>query len=395
MPGVLTIYNCGTNYDRTNSQELIASLALKTVGTEGKDWIINPGPGSSDLYNKSLRARIAGLMIGGVGGAGTIGKEVVKGFGSATGSGMSVNVNATVDLVRKLKPARINMAGWSRGAITCIEIANAITQAPDIPGIPMSLFLVDPVPGPHEANAWNWSSFSTKIPGTVTHCSAILQEGDSRGWMMAPLVDPFRTQDERKRVFPMPGPHSASVEVQKPFEPVSRLARSLVETFLDSRGTELKAVLKLGAAEICDLYGQMMLVLAQGTGRTSDRDSVPNAFRSSLVFVNGHHWSQSSVAFPGTTQAFCDLNSPGISEALKSAIAGEVRLMKRDAPGAYLAFTRAVLADVLSKQPIRLSMPIVPMGPTIGMPGSTGAFGQPPAMKLTARQEFLLSQFRG
>ena len=389
MAGILTIYNSGTNYDRSNSQELIASLALKTSGAEGESWIINPGPGSTELYNKSLRARVAGFLIGPL-----VGRQVVEGFGGATGSGRDVNVDATLEVVRRVKPARINMTGWSRGAITCIEIANAITEARDIPAIPMSLFLVDPVPGPHEANAWNWTSFSTRIPPTVTHCSAILQEGDSRGWMMAPLIDPFRTQDERRRTYPMPGPHSASVEVQKPFEPVARMARCLVESFLDSRGTGLKSVLQLTPKEMCDLYGQMMLVLAGGQGRTSDRGSVPNAYRDSQIFVNGHHRAQSLVAYPATTLAFSELSNPSISENLKAPVTAEARSMKRDAPNAWLAFVRALFWSILSTQPVRYPMPVIPSGPMIGRPGPGLVIANAPLMRLTRRQEFLLPLFR-
>lgn len=388
MPGILTIYNCGTNYDRTNSQELIASLALKTIGQEGQDWIINPGPGSSGLYYKSVRAQIAGAVIG------AFGRQIVEGFGGATGSGRDVNIASTLDLVRKLRPAQINMAGWSRGAITCIEIANAITEAPDLPAIPISLFLVDPVPGPHEANAWNWTSFSTRIPGTVTHCSAILQEGDERGWMMAPLVDPFRTQEERRRTYPMPGPHSASVEVQKPFEPVARLARSLVESFLSSRGTNLKSTLSLSPVETCELYGQIMLVLAVGQGRTSSRDNVPNAYRASTVFVSGHHREQSGLAFPATTQVFSNLVATSISNTQQQMVTAEARKMKQDAPNAFMAFTRAVMINILSTQPIGTTPPMMPLGPTISRPGSSPIVANPPLMKMTPLQAFLWSVFR-
>ncbi len=40
---VLTIFNCGTAYDR-NNDDVIALLARRVVGQEGRDWIINAAP---------------------------------------------------------------------------------------------------------------------------------------------------------------------------------------------------------------------------------------------------------------------------------------------------------------------------------------------------------------
>ncbi len=42
---------------------------------------------------------------------------------------------------------KVNMIGWSRGGVTCFELANRMFADPDLRHIPVNIFACDPVPG--------------------------------------------------------------------------------------------------------------------------------------------------------------------------------------------------------------------------------------------------------
>src|ERR1043166_8070365 len=139
MPQVFTIYNCGTSHNRQNLDETVADLARRTAGVENRDWMINDGPGSSSKspHNGSALERGLAAQAKTPGTRDPIsgrsnGAWFATAKGVTTGFGWEANVahtmavlDATIDL-----PRVINMAGWSRGAVTCFMIAHALNENP-------------------------------------------------------------------------------------------------------------------------------------------------------------------------------------------------------------------------------------------------------------------------
>jgi hypothetical protein len=56
MPEVFTVYNCGTAFNRDRRDELIADLAVRTIGVENVDFMICDGPGRSPGSSTASRA---------------------------------------------------------------------------------------------------------------------------------------------------------------------------------------------------------------------------------------------------------------------------------------------------------------------------------------------------
>src|SRR5215472_3184242 len=195
MPDVFTIYNCGTSHNRQNLDETVADTARRTIGSENRDWIINDGPGSSShSAGKSATAAERGLAAQ----AKTPGTtDPISGFnetswfaglrGVVTGYGWEHNVEhtmavlgATIDL-----PRTINMVGWSRGAITCFMIANALHQNPRTSGIEVNIFALDPVPGPGNFD----DPDKVTLPANVRHYAAVAQQDERRKIFKPALID--------------------------------------------------------------------------------------------------------------------------------------------------------------------------------------------------------------
>ena len=142
---VITILSHGTanstNRSTSGGSELVISkLARLLAGQDGADWILNEGAGTKEL-------RRQGIDSGGF-------------MGAAAGEGVQANVDKSVDFVkRQLKRfsggigssrgIAINLAGHSRGSITCYKIANALLNDADpaVRALPVNIFAIDPVPG--------------------------------------------------------------------------------------------------------------------------------------------------------------------------------------------------------------------------------------------------------
>lgn len=387
---VLTIYCCGTDYDRSNSRELIARLAADTLGTEGVDWLINAGPGSQDLLKRSTRTKFvsAAAQMGGLamGILPQVTESVVdraaRGLGTLAGAGMDYNIADTVDLVLRVRPAKINMAGWSRGAITCLRIANELERRADFPPVPINLFLIDPVPG--RFNLWNWDRLHTTVPTCVNSCSVILQEGEGR-FIMEPLVQPFLEKTHGRtlfRIYPLPGPHSASVELET-FAPIARLAEYLAKRFLASQGTIFKNPQQtLDSVQICECYAQI-----QEASRRLPQNEVLSDLRANLVtnperrrglFVNQDHAAEFARAYPASYEVLRDLDNPNVPSAgMQHKLKHDVQKMKRRARSTL----RMVQAELLTAV-LKSNVTMLRYGMKAARP------------RMSQREEFLISLYR-
>jgi len=153
-----TSYNCGTGYNRY-SNDVVAQLYWETV----TNCCVTDGVGGGGPQGNAGGAwKISGL-IGGVGVDANVGFVVneVKSRHSSANQNMIVN-----------------MLGWSRGAMTCIKIANALNADTATRTIPVNIFAIDPVPGGSCINNHMWRSI--QMTPNIRMCNVVLSQHDRR-----------------------------------------------------------------------------------------------------------------------------------------------------------------------------------------------------------------------
>lgn len=348
MPQVFTIYNCGTSHNRQNLDETVANLASRTLGAENRDWMINDGVGSfaksvhgsSSAYQRGLAAQaftpgtrdpISGRRDG-------TPLEVLKGV--VSGDGWEHNVehtmavlNATVDL-----PAVINMAGWSRGAITCFMIAHALYDNPRTRPIEVNIFAFDPVPGPGNFDDPN----KVTLPPNVKRYSAIVQEDERRKIMRPALITADEAPGVRARFYYMPGSHCTPVFRTK--NEVGLIAAYLAHKFLRKHGTRLSSAIELMPKDLCELYARIRIDIAsyrnnhggflQALGVQARK--TPNNLRDTAYFINDHHENQFRKVFPQIWNAL----QKGVRAGARTDFDRAVKSVKAFAPTTYLSLQK-------------------------------------------------------
>lgn len=313
-----TVYCAGTDFDFSSpgvSGDLIAKLARADAGQPGTDWLALPGPGSPEALRDTLRSSgvpdIRGPEFDPAGGAvGSAALQALAGKAVSTAdtlSGRSMVPNIAAAMVRlRASCARgraVNMIGWSRGAVTCVGLANALASDAALRSCPVNLFLIDPVPGGGDPskpgsvvdmmsvgsmpatkgqaaakvlvppaiplalsavglgrsiNPSNWAAHFTTLPSTIVDCAVILMEDDTRIYgdvVFDPLTQFERPPEakvggvprERIKIYPMPGVHRSAV-IPTPrdadpavarFNPASRIGAHLGCQFLLQHGTRV------------------------------------------------------------------------------------------------------------------------------------------------------------
>jgi hypothetical protein len=347
MPAVFSIYNCGTSHNRQNLDETVADLARRTAGSENRDWMINDGPGSSShsvsksasLADRSLTAQaktpgtrnpVTGLQEGSW-FAGTRG--VIDGYGWEHNVDHTMAVlNGTIDL-----PRTVNMAGWSRGAITCFMIANALQENPRTRGIDVNIFAFDPVPGPGNFNDPN----KVTLPLNVKHYAAVVQEGERRKIFKPTLIDADEAPGIKTKFYYMPGGHSTGVFRAK--TEVGLIAAFLAHRFLQKHGTQLNNPISLSPRDLCELYAKVRMDGAQYQSAGGilqilgrQRRVVPNNFQDTVYFINDHHASQFRKTFPQIWSAL----DHGVSASGQAAFASALKALRTTAPTTYLSLQK-------------------------------------------------------
>lgn len=312
MPRVFTVYNCGTGFNRDRTDEIIANLATRTEGQLNVDWMINDGPGSAKPKQEIhlLQPSQLGVRHPVTQKRTSIGL-VAKALGIATGFGWKHNVEYTMDVVKKLMlhpqpPSVINMAGWSRGAITCHMLAHALHSDPQTQHLELNIFAFDPVPGPG-----NFHQEQTSIPPNVHRYLAIVMEDEARGFFRPVRLNHFvdMPEDIKIKTYTMPGQHNTAV---LPFQSaVGMIGRAMVEHFLTKHGTRLFNTLVISDLRYCELYAQVFLDLDrfrhlrggnsiartfQGGTKSRNLDNPQVAISS--YFINSHHLHKFHKVFP-------------------------------------------------------------------------------------------------
>ena len=348
MPNVITIYNCGTSHNRQSLDETVANLASRTSGAENRDWIINDGPGSfsrgakgsASAYERGLAAKaqtpgtrnpVTGLKEGSC-------LTMLKGV--ASGEGWEHNVehtmavlDATIDL-----PSVINMAGWSRGAITCFMIAHALYENPRTRSIEVNIFAFDPVPGPGNFD----DPHKVTLPPNVKNYAAVVQQDERRKIMKPTLISPEEAPGVKAKFYYMPGGHCTPVFRTK--NEVGLIAAFLAHKFLQKHGTRLNEPISLTPKDLCELYAKTRLEIAayrkehggflQVLGMHSRK--TPNNFQDTPYFINEHHAHQFRKAFPQIWLAL----ERGVSAGSAGAFDRAAQTLRSFAPTTYLSLQK-------------------------------------------------------
>jgi hypothetical protein len=282
---VLTIYNCGTAFDR-NSNDIIADLARRTGGTEGRDWIINAGPGSPELADDTP------LGIGGL--------------DQLTGVGMYPAAIRSLQVAARQRPRVVNMAGWSRGSITSLMIARYVNQ---VCGATCNLFLFDPVVGDPVLNGWLHHDAPINSIGAHVNAITVVQQLDATDFIFQ-AHDPFDGNGNHarsSRVLQMPGSHGAAVYRSDPnYASAYEIGRMLVQDFLAGYGTVLQGFQAASTRDYLEHYSNLWLSVSNGFAYVpseapwSNREEATRFGNGMIVRVvfNHHHISMLNAHAP-------------------------------------------------------------------------------------------------
>jgi len=329
MTRVFTVYNCGTGFNRDRTDELVANLSSRTGGVENRDWMITDGPGSKS----SSRGRTPGTFDPktGVASRGRVASFFARIQGVVSGFGWEDNVLHAVEVIKAInagstqKIAVVNMAGWSRGAITCGMLAHALNADAQTKSIHVNIIALDPVPGPG-----NFGPEQVSIPPNCLNYTGIFQEDEARKIMRPVVPDPMNDDDSLTRFkwFYMPGGHNTGVMRLK--SEVALIVAYLAHKFLSKHGTSISERITLTSRDLCELYAKIRIDIKsyrskKGSGLqrkllgNESRGMLENPFRETAYFVNSHHRKHFEKEFPAVWRAIAgsQVNAETLTAALE------------------------------------------------------------------------------
>ncbi len=257
--------------------------------------------------------------------------------GKISGDGWDENVVRTVNVIQELMFThgvvidRVNLVGWSRGAVTCIRIASRLYEVFKTT-IECNIFAVDPVAG---ADAGLKMSDTQALHPNVKRYIGVLSMHEMRqtfkpqDWSRIAL-QPHATTAV---MLPMPGVHNAQVMVKSPAD-AAYITRNLAAAFLAANGSPMsrKAFAHLNSPEdMCQAYGRLVLSLSEhrkyqssglanrlvGMGLRrrafathSKMDGYTRGGKGSY-WINEHHRACFQAAFPGAYQSLFESTGRG------------------------------------------------------------------------------------
>lgn len=309
---VLTIFFCGTGsskFDTSNPAywdgELISTLASHCMGKEFAEWLLIDGPGSGNLQNDELWVQSGNYP---------------DYIGTAFGHGWNENVNHALHLIKgnfnwqrekltkeqyvQLKnagvpihdievtgsyfwrkynygdrfitqqqlqqqiikmnrkdgiiPTRVNLVGWSRGAVSCHMLANAMYEDTVLRDIPVNIYAVDPVPGPLNFQAER----VTLRRNVAEYVGFYARDERSKGFS---CVVPIVENTTSLHIYPMAGRHATLVgnaSANGDFGPKTlpesgRIVRHFAEVCLHRWGCYLNKKLNISDADLYEFHHKM------------------------------------------------------------------------------------------------------------------------------------------
>jgi hypothetical protein len=267
---VLTILNQGTyNSTNVNTSEgyvlVISRLAQLIHGAQDFDWMLNEGAGTKELRHQQ----------------GVSGSAVRSGSfkGLMGGEGVEENVERAVEFVeRRLKQINdqvtVNLAGHSRGSVTCYKIARALRDdpSPKLSKLKLNIFAIDPVPG----NTGFLSKENFKniaLGGNVENSFLMLAESEHR-LIFRPYVDALYSVGlPNHRFDTVPGTHGGINMLDGPEKESAAIVLSHALEFLMENGTQFNerevSACKLSDEEKLELYSSMMMRIRKYKWRAS------------------------------------------------------------------------------------------------------------------------------
>lgn len=341
--------------------EIVSTLSRQNTGKEFVDWIQIDGPGSGNLQDKILwskpgnhyEATGSGLGYGlqvnvrhamGVikntfddslyedeewedsftGETGTT-LAAIKSHGMNSGRPTSSRAAITPQLLQQqiAKMGRtggvtqVNLMGWSRGAVTCIAIANAIQQ--ECNGVRVNIFAVDPVPGAYaETTSWQ----KTELPACVDEYFGVYAR-DEVSVGFSPVIPKLKGHTNMT-LLPLPGMHASlagnshldkNALVSSPWnlEAPGRIARNWAEDCLLGWGTNMTRSAAYRGPQLLRMYRDIVARNAQYKGMqkysyTKLRQGNLKVFRK--VYISGSGWTSNYWSFDelGKSDKYSQMN---------------------------------------------------------------------------------------
>ncbi len=348
MP-VFTVLNCGTNFDRYKRGELIADFGAEMQGTEYEQFLItdgvgakgskqNPLPGTFDPFTKDKTSKnkspswsqtpMQTLKDVSQGEArfSPSGHGVLRGLTSnssntnaaVTGHGWDDNIRHAIAVISEVFPTlsgTVNMVGWSRGAVTCLRMANWIREFLG-DGFDINIFAIDPVAGLDAGEKLQDTYF---VPTIVKNYVAILALDEMRGDFKPQDLSRIQIESPMSTnvaFLPFPGVHNTAVTLKDASLPeVTAVVRALAYKFLTHFGTGFQVSEHVPTqADMCKLYAAMMLKRDQyktmfkksfmnkqmgGVVERTARSNVQSYVGADVhFFVNEHHRKCFELTWP-------------------------------------------------------------------------------------------------
>jgi len=264
MLNVFTLFCHGTGSHRTRTDKDVITEFGKLASEQGyQDYLIldgpgpaggdggsvldaeNPLPGRFDPYTRPKVPKSRQELVN----AGFEGKSLKNPDfmslkkssnlrGGVGGSGWDDNVMHAIATISELDslPSRINMIGWSRGAVTCTKTSY---QLHDIyPQIAVNIFSIDPVAGP-----WNKDKGDTStIKENVRNYVATLMMSEKRTVMQPQDKARMTISKMTNAIFlPFPGVHNTAVALRASEGEVAQVVWSIAYSFLTHFGSRFDA----------------------------------------------------------------------------------------------------------------------------------------------------------
>jgi len=158
----------------------------------------------------------------------------------------------------------LNLMGWSRGAVTCLRIANRLHEMAKSGSLPfaISIFAIDPVAG---NDAGKLLDDACRVPSSVENYIATLAMDEQRGAFSPQDLSRVTTREGMNVVFlPFPGKHNTQVRIDGSGDTrgVAEIVWSLAYKFLaacDTKFDRLPPAAGLGSWEYLRKYSDIRL----------------------------------------------------------------------------------------------------------------------------------------
>ena len=294
MPDVFTFYCHGTGAARDHNvnTEIVNFFAHQRLAQEYISMLILDGVGKAP---KAAGHYMAGEFVYNATLGPTFKEKVTSKsptFAQMNGSGVKCNINFAMEIFENQIPTHtvktVNMIGWSRGAVTCIRLANKLVTK--WPNLNINIFAVDPVVGGDkgfdEAKPDN-----KNIPAQVKNLLVILATGEKRTSFTPQDASLLNAPASTNAIFlPMSGVHDTVAKVGTGnLTHVSNVVFSMAGQFLEKFGTTPAKAGNLKDIEYLEQYSQMMLNSAEyATIRSSKGVGIKIQDRFTTKLFNFH-----------------------------------------------------------------------------------------------------------